>query len=98
MCGGVNNVAANAEQACFCAQECPCRAASLIWTELCQLLLACELEDAVIGVFTFLREKPLLSEMVFVLDSQYQLAHVPIVRAGQLGRLETFSVVIQCLR
>ena len=33
-------------------------------------MFARELEHAVIGVFTFLCKKPLLREMVFVLDSQ----------------------------
>src|SRR5882724_12074332 len=52
------------------------------------LLLARELKNAVIVIFTLLREKPLLGEMVFILDRQNQLAHVSNVEAGQVGGID----------
>src|SRR5712671_869953 len=52
------------------------------------LLLAREFKNAVVFGFSLLREKPLLAEMVFVLDGQYQLAHVPNVGAGRVGGID----------
>src|ERR1700732_372299 len=52
------------------------------------LLLAPELKNAVVFGFSVSREEPLLGEMVFVLDGQYQLAHVPVARAGQVGGID----------
>src|SRR5882724_6581255 len=61
------------------------------------LLLARELKNTVIVIFTLLREKPLLGEMVFILDGQNQLAHVSNVGAGQVGgvdKIESKSLAV----
>src|ERR1700733_5806728 len=48
-------------------------------TTLANLLLAREMKQAVIAVFTVLIEEPFFCEMVLVLDRQHHLAHVAII-------------------